>query len=142
MNDWPEQPEIKETGDALTEKREPKIKAMMAIEEDTTNTALEFMNEMLQRFNYWKLLRITAWILRFKTNCLGQRSKGPLTTEEITNSETLWIILIQKEGLFETKEDKIQDKDIITHLPNPSIKKIKKRMPKLDREFVSNKHVR
>ena len=94
----------------------------MAIKEDTTNTALEFMNEMLQRFNYWKLLRITAWILRFKTNCLGQRYKGPLKTEEITNSETLWIMLIQREGLSEMREDKLQDEKgvwrVVSRIPN------------------------
>ena len=30
LKDWPEQPEIKETSDALTEKKEPKVKSMMA----------------------------------------------------------------------------------------------------------------
>jgi len=61
----------------------------------TTNTNTEFMDWMLQRFNYWKMLRITAWILRFRENCLDQRHKGPLTTEEINDAETLWIILMQ-----------------------------------------------
>ena len=109
MNDWPKQPEIKETSDALTEKNEPKLKAMMAIEEDTANTTLEFMNEMLQRFNYWKMLRLFAWIERFKRNCLGQRYKGPLISEEMNKAEDSWIFFVQQEGLCETKEDKLQN---------------------------------
>ena len=131
-DNWPEQPEIVETNDALTEKVKPKLKctSMMSRSESrdfiqphpeeevlgcsagdssTKQLTQEFMNEMLQRFNYWKMLRISAWIQRFKRNCLGQRHKGPLTSEEINKAETSWIVLVQQEGLSETKKDKLQD---------------------------------
>ena len=43
----------------------------------------------------WKTLRVTAWCLRFKHNCLakGKKSKrksGPLQTEEIENARNHW----------------------------------------------------
>lgn len=55
---------------------------------------------LLERSSYWKTLRVTAWCLRFKQNCLakGQKSKrksGPLQTEEIENARNHWVKKVQ-----------------------------------------------
>ena len=46
---------------------------------------------MLERSTYWRTLRVTAWVLRFVSNCKARRNKlkktaGPLVTEEITTA--------------------------------------------------------
>ena len=113
---WPDQPKILPTEEALTEEMKPKLKAMLAMDGSI------IMNEMIQRFSYWKLMRITALIFRFQSNCLKHKRSGPLTTDEIDRAETSWIILIQKEDLSEMKEDKIQDKRgvwrVVSRIPN------------------------
>jgi hypothetical protein len=51
---------------------------------------------MTQRFHYQKLIRITAWMLRFKHNCLIERYEGPLRTPELKQAEDAWIRLNQQ----------------------------------------------
>ena len=55
---------------------------------------------LLERSSYWKTLRVTAWCLRFKHNCLAKgqklkRKSGPLQTEEIENARNYWVKRVQ-----------------------------------------------
>ena len=53
---------------------------------------------LIDKFSFWKTLRITAWIKRFLKNFRlkkRQRDKGPLTTEEIKSSKETWIKQVQ-----------------------------------------------
>ena len=51
---------------------------------------------MSQKHPYWKLMRLTGWMLRFKNNCeKDQKTKGPLVTDELQRAEKQWIKLIQ-----------------------------------------------
>lgn len=64
----------------------------------TDNTQVSIMD--LQ--NYSKLhfvLRVTAWIYRFASNCRLNRDRvhGPLTTSEINNAEIYWHQQVQRE---------------------------------------------
>jgi len=49
-----------------------------------------------------RLIRITAWILRFKSNSsipsarCHLRMKGPLTVVELSNAKTTWLLLTQR----------------------------------------------
>ena len=51
-------------------------------------------DELFSRNTYWRVLRITAWVLRFKTNTLAKSKKikkksGPLCTEELAEATLL-----------------------------------------------------
>ena len=55
---------------------------------------------LFEKCSYWKTLRVTAWILRFKHNALAKNRKtkkksGPLTTEEILSAEDCWVRRVQ-----------------------------------------------
>ena len=52
---------------------------------------------MIQKFGFLKTMRITAWLLRFRSNCIKQEMKrsGLLTTEELQESITTRIKRIQ-----------------------------------------------
>ena len=91
-DNWPAQPEILETEITQTELSGKKIKAMITKDSQPDN---QFIEEMNQRHPYWKLMRITGWIRRFKNNCRGHGTTGPLTTEELNEAEQQWIHLIQ-----------------------------------------------
>ena len=110
----PTQPEIVETEESRSEQKALKQqeRSMMAATEPTIDPG--FMQKLLERFNYQKLLRITAWIKRFKTNCLGNREKGPLKSEEISSAEFMWIKLTQLHQGVNQKMDVIKNDDGIT----------------------------
>ena len=57
---WPEQPEINETTDVTQELAMKRTLAKQGVERD-----LEMINNMLAKFTYRRLLRVTAYILRF-----------------------------------------------------------------------------
>ena len=65
-------------------------------------------DELLDRNTYWRTLRVTAWALRFIGNCRlkarrGQRTKGPLTTDEIVNARNKWVKRVQKKDGVELR---------------------------------------
>ena len=71
----PQQPEILETEESNKE-RSKKERAMIA--QDSQPEA-GFGEEMAARHSYWRLMRLTGWIMRFKNNVLGNghKTKGP-----------------------------------------------------------------
>ena len=56
-----------------------------------------------------RLLRVTAYVLRFISNCRKNAEKkvGELEAEEIQQSETFWVILMQKEFKSERKFEQV-----------------------------------
>ena len=50
----------------------------------------------------WRTLRVTAWMLRFVSNCRTKskrnRKIGPLNTDEILNARTRWVKRVQDGG--------------------------------------------
>ena len=56
---------------------------------------------LLEMFALWKTLRICGWISRFVNNSWKpnkERTKGPLTTEEIEQRKHFWITRAQESG--------------------------------------------
>jgi hypothetical protein len=51
---------------------------MMVSDDEPKASAVQFMNNMLERYNYWMMLRIFAWIIRFRDNCTDVKHTGPL----------------------------------------------------------------
>ena len=108
---WPTEPEIIETESALAEAiPRRKEHALMEQQLDQTETPDrdEWANSLLEKYTYWKLLRITAYIKRFAYNCTHRAMiSGPLTTEEIGKAETTWLKYIQ-EGHDLTNETELR----------------------------------
>ena len=92
---------------AETEKEATVIKDMIT----STTIKSDVMDEILQRYSYWKFWRISPWIQRFLHNCKRlklERQSGPLRTKEIENSEILWVKTGQtriQDTLLEFKDD-------------------------------------
>ena len=57
---------------------------------------LEMINNMLAKFTYRRLLRVTAYILRFVRNARNEKLQGPLTTEEVERAEHIWLKIGQE----------------------------------------------
>ena len=65
-----------------------------------TTLKIDRITDLLPKFSYWKILRITAWILRFRRNASmktkGDKIQGLLTTEELDLAKMNWIKKTQK----------------------------------------------
>ena len=80
-----------------------------------TQPETDFIENMCQRYPYWKIMRLTGWILRFKSNCQGRKARGPLVTDELNGAEKKWIKLIQHTSWERPKDvETILDKEEIT----------------------------
>ena len=68
------------------------------------------LDEIMEKFSYWKAIRITAWVARFLCNCKKkrpERTNGPLTAEEMQEQVKNWIKRVKKrcQGTKEFLED-------------------------------------
>ena len=91
----PKQPEILETEESNKERSKSKAEKVMMAQQ--THTEDGFAEMMTAKYPFWKLMRITAYILRFKDNVGGgPKTRGPLVTEELNRAEQQWIKLIQR----------------------------------------------
>ena len=99
------QSDIKTKATTKKEKEAKIIKDMMT----STIQKSDVMDDILQRYSYWKFLRIKSWIQIFLHNYKRlklERQSGPLTTKEIESSEILWIKTVQAKV-----QDTLQFKD-------------------------------
>ena len=53
------------------------------------------MENILHKYNYNKLIRVTAYVLKFVRNSRREGINGPLTEPEITLAENWWIKRVQ-----------------------------------------------
>ena len=52
----------------------------------------EEFNEILHKYNFWKVIRITSWVFRFITNCRNKEKLSvPLDTAETEKGKLFWI---------------------------------------------------
>ena len=98
---WPEQPELKKN--QATHQEYKVTETVFLCEEKEADE----WDELLDRSTYWRTLRVTAWILRFVSNCRlkakkSQRTKGPLTTEEIVDARDKWVRRVQSNDVPES----------------------------------------
>ena len=72
----------------------------------------DVFDELLEKHELWRVLRVGAWIGRFLHNIRTvrkQRVVGPLITEEIQKQTTFWIKRAQQQAnLSEKFEDRLQ----------------------------------
>ncbi|UYV82442.1 K02A2.6-like, partial [Cordylochernes scorpioides] len=67
---------------------------------------------LLSLSNYYKILRVTAWMNRFLTNArgtIGQRVKGDLTVNEIKRAELMLVRVIQRESFTGPEDKRLKD---------------------------------
>ena len=90
-NQWPSMPELPDIPTPSEEEKEQQISLLANIDE---LTLLE------QISTYSRLVRVTAWLLRFINNCRSRRSNKiqsvALTTDELQKAEQHWIRRIQR----------------------------------------------
>ena len=73
-----------------TEKLPKNTKQMLVVDE--TVKLSNKLEVLLEKFTWWKILRITAFVMRFIANCRGKpKQKCTLTSEEIEAAEIYWI---------------------------------------------------
>ena len=94
--DWPPQPELKTSKDTHSECKATEL-VLFNIEREADE-----WDDLLNRSSYWRTLRVTAWMLRFVSNCRTKGKKkrkiGPLNTDEILNARTRWVKRVQDGG--------------------------------------------
>ena len=102
---WPEQPDVYETLETEKERGGRKQLVKIAVEQKD-----DPMENILHKYNYNKLMRVTAYVLRFVRNSRREGINGPLTEPEITLAENWWIKRVQT-GLIEKNMPLGEDKE-------------------------------
>ncbi|GBM17102.1 hypothetical protein AVEN_133355-1 [Araneus ventricosus] len=91
-DNWPtESDSLKEIPQCTAEARKPKVQPLC------TSTFQPVINASYFS-SYTRLLRVTAWILRFLKNCKSKhRLFQELTSDEIEKAKDYWILVVQKQ---------------------------------------------
>ena len=101
--EWPKQPDITETPEAESEILSRKEKQILVKEEKVVPDQLEML---LEKFLYWKMVRITAFVMRFIAKCRGDKMQDVmLTSEEIESAELHWIRKAQQSEELKSQID-------------------------------------
>ena len=104
-SEWPADVALEATAETRAEtKVKREILAVTSVERD------EF-DQLLDRYDLFKVLRIVAWIQRFISNCRakpGERASSPLVTEEIQRTKSWWIkraqLVARQDSRFEADQ--------------------------------------
>ena len=59
------------------------------------------LDHLLAKHNYWKTLRVCAWIMQFANNARAERmtrAKRPLTTDKIEKQKHFWLLLTEEQS--------------------------------------------
>ena len=104
---WPPNPLITESDESRVETKLTREIFNLAITEE------DLFDELLGKFNMWKVVRVGAWVTRFVTNLRvreGERATGPLKTKETQKQITFWVKKAQArhEASSVFQEDKLQ----------------------------------
>lgn len=108
-SDWPPEITTKATDETNAElKRDQRAVLNCALEDHA-----DAMDCVLEKFSYWKAMRISAWIARYLFNLKSvstKRRRGALTTEEIQSQVKWWIKKEQMryENTDQMEEDKLR----------------------------------
>jgi hypothetical protein len=71
------------------------------------------LDQVMEKYELWKAVRITTWVVRFINNCRVKRlarKKGPISTEETEEQVNFWIRRTQAryEGIVEFQEEQLR----------------------------------
>ena len=105
----PEQPAILETDEAKAERH--KKETMLLAEDKAHGAVKDWAEGLLNKFPYWKLLRITAYVNRFIDGYKKSRRVGPITKSEIGKAEKKWIQITQETCNMKTDIRLAKDED-------------------------------
>ena len=94
--DWPERQEIEETPESTKELK----KAVVSTVKVSYAVSIENVTDVCRYSSKEKLVRVTAFVLRFAQNCKARirregRVTGGLTVEEILSAERSWVQTVQ-----------------------------------------------
>ncbi|XP_065668049.1 uncharacterized protein LOC136088288 [Hydra vulgaris] len=104
---WPIQPEIFETPNALCETIHLRENVSMATEEIK---GLHIFKEILSKHKYWKIIRISSFIKKFIYNCRNEEKiTGPLNAEEMIEAELVNLKLLQEAVAIKSNVELKQD---------------------------------
>ena len=68
-----------------------------ALKTSQTKDSADVMDQLLERHDLRRALRVNAGVARFIRNCRGrQKLSGPLSKSEIDNVRRRWILLVQQ----------------------------------------------
>lgn len=98
--EWPQQPEVAATTEALAEAVSKPARETIMLEQDRDkfSNKEEWTSSLVKKYKYWKFRRITAYIMRFRKNCCQEEKiRGPLRTDEIKAAEARWLRIAQEE---------------------------------------------
>ena len=101
---WPADLVTTPTAESNAEMKATKELFAMAVKAD------DDLDHLLAKHNYWKTLRVCAWIIRFANNARAKRAtrtKGPLTTDEIEKQKRFWLPRVQSRGSESMEEDRL-----------------------------------
>ena len=108
----PAQPAILETDEAKSEKC--KKDPMLLTEDTTQDTVKSWAEELLKRFSFWKLLRVTAYMKGFMNGCRRSKVDGPITKSEIVKAEEVRIRITQRTNDMATNLQLAKDESGLT----------------------------
>ena len=105
QGNWPENIILKPTKEVNEEAKLSQKINMMPVTKETS-----CLHKLLEKHNLWKILRITAWIIRFVFN-LPEKPKrcGVLSTFELQEAMKYWIKTIQCEALMDPSFEDISN---------------------------------
>ena len=84
----PPQPLMLESTPEILEEQIKETKEKVFVTLNEKQSQLDFLCE---KYPYWKLVRVTSWVMRFKNNCLLHKQAGPLSAEELMNAEQVCV---------------------------------------------------
>jgi len=83
-----------ETDDSKAERHK---KEMLLLDEDKVHgTVKDWAEGLLNKFPYWKLLRVTTYVNQFVDGCKKSIRVGPITKSEIEKAEQKWMQITQE----------------------------------------------
>ena len=111
-DEWP--PKIMLESSDQSEAEAKPIKSVFKMRVEINEEKGDKLDEILEKFQFQKVMKVTAWVMRFIENCRsGKREyiNGPLTTQEINDHAVLfWIKRVQSrhENTEKFKDDQQQ----------------------------------
>ena len=107
-SEWPENIVLKPSKESSEEAKLIKEVLMKTIEKPKEDALWTLM----EKYSYWKAIRVTAWVNRFLLNCKqGKRNIGPLSTTELELAKNHWVKKVQSDAQtavgFEQQKEKL-----------------------------------
>ena len=101
-----------ETDEAKAERH--KKETLLLAEDKAHGAVKDWAEGVLNKFTYWKLLRITAYLNRFIDGCRKSRRVGPIFKSKTMEAEAKWIQITQQTWDMKTDLRLAKDEDGLT----------------------------